>query len=53
MLLAKGKIVYFNKAKLAVDYFSSLGGQYVCPAFNNPSDFFMDIMSMDSIDDFD
>ncbi len=25
MLLAKGKIVYYNKAKLAVDYFSGLG----------------------------
>jgi len=25
MLLAQGKIVYFNQASLAVDYFSSLG----------------------------
>lgn len=25
MMLAKGKIVYFNEAKLAVDYFSGLG----------------------------
>ena len=25
MLLARGKIIYFNKASLAVDYFSSIG----------------------------
>lgn len=25
MLLARGKIIYFNKASLAVDYFGSIG----------------------------
>ena len=53
MLLAQGKIVYFNQASLAVDYFGSLGSQYACPAWNNPSDFFMDILSADSIEEYD
>lgn len=49
MLLAKGKILYFNEAKLAVDYFSALGPQYQCPEWDNPADFFMDILSIESI----
>jgi ATP-binding cassette subfamily G (WHITE) protein 1 len=53
MLLAQGKIVYFNQASLAVDYFANLGKQYTCPAWNNPSDFFMDVLSLDSLEDFD
>ena len=53
MLLAKGKIVYFNEAKLAVDYFSSLGDNYKCPEWNNPADFFMDMLSIESIDNTD
>ena len=50
MLLAKGKIVYFNQAKLAVDYFSGLGDFYKCPDWNNPADFFMDFLNIESID---
>jgi ABC-type multidrug transport system ATPase subunit len=47
MLLAKGKIVFFNEAKLAVDYFSSIN--YKCPEMSNPADYFMTIISIESI----
>jgi hypothetical protein len=50
MLLAHGKIVYFNEARLAVDYFSQLDPKLTCPSWNNPADFFMDILSLDSIE---
>jgi ATP-binding cassette subfamily G (WHITE) protein 2 len=53
MLLAKGKIVYFNESRLAIDYFSSIGSQYSCPSWNNPADFFMDMLNIDSIDNED
>jgi len=48
VLLAKGKIIYFNKADLAVDYFDSLG--YTFPALSNPCDYFMTMMSKESIE---
>jgi len=48
MLLAKGKTIYFNKGDLAVDYFSRIG--FNCPELSNPSDFFMSIMSQESIE---
>lgn len=51
MLLAKGKIIYFNKASLAVDYFTQIN--YRCPELSNPSDYFMSIMSIESIEEED
>ena len=48
MLLAKGKIIYFNEAKLAVEYFGSIQRQ--CPELTNPADYFMTIMSIEGID---
>lgn len=48
MLLARGKIIYFNEARLAVDYFSSIN--YKCPELSNPADYFMGIMSIESIE---
>ena len=48
MLLAQGKIIYFNEARLAVDYFASLGDKYRCPELSNPADHFMSIMSIES-----
>lgn len=48
MLLAKGKIIFFNKAELAVNYFSSIGES--CPELSNPADFFMSMMSIESIE---
>lgn len=48
MLLARGKIIYFNEARLAVDYFSSIN--YKCPELSNPADYFMAIMSIETIE---
>ena len=48
MLLAQGKIIYFNYANLAVDYFASLGPEYKCAELSNPADHFMTIMSIES-----
>ena len=48
MLMAKGKIIYFNEARLAVDYFSSIG--FGCPELSNPSDYFISIMSIETIE---
>jgi ABC-type multidrug transport system ATPase subunit len=46
MLLALGKIIYFNEAKLAVNYFASIN--YRCPELSNPADYFMSMMSIES-----
>ena len=46
--LARGKIIYFNKAIHAVDYFSDLG--YTCPDTSNPCDYFMSMMSKESLE---
>ena len=48
MLLARGKVIYFNEADKAVDYFSSIG--YKVPEMCNPADYFMQIMSIESIE---
>lgn len=48
MLLARGKIIYLNEACHAVDYFSSIGEP--CPELSNPADFFMTMMSIESIE---
>lgn len=47
-LLARGKIIYFNKASKSVDYFTSIGFQ--CPEMSNPCDYFMSMMSKESIE---
>ena len=48
VLLARGKIIYFNEAKYSVDYFDSIG--FKCPELSNPCDFFMTMMSKESIE---
>ena len=48
MLLARGKIIYFNKAELSVNYFGGIGFQ--CPELSNPADYFMTMMSIESIE---
>lgn len=48
MLMAMGKIIYFNEARLAVDYFAGIG--YKCPELSNPADYFMSIMSIESLE---
>ncbi|NXW84835.1 ABCG2 protein, partial [Alopecoenas beccarii] len=45
-LLALGKVLYHGPAKQALEYFSSVG--YECEPFNNPADFFLDIINGDS-----
>lgn len=45
MLLSEGYNVYFGPAKEAVPYFSKLG--YACPSTYNPSDWFLDVISLD------
>jgi hypothetical protein len=52
MLLAEGKIIYFNEAVKAIDYFGGLihdGIRFKCPEHKNPADFYMEIMSKESI----
>lgn len=48
VLLAKGKIIYFNMANKSVQYFNEIG--YMCPELSNPCDFFMSMMSKESIE---
>ena len=48
MLLAMGKILYFNDCSKAVDYFSGIG--FKNPELSNPSDYFMSIMSRESVE---
>ncbi|NWH33801.1 ABCG2 protein, partial [Chloropsis hardwickii] len=45
-LLASGKVLYHGPAKHALEYFSSIG--YECEPFNNPADFFLDVINGDS-----
>ena len=45
--MASGKIIYHNKSTLAIDYFNSLG--YECPPRTNPADYFMAIMSIETV----
>jgi len=48
LLIARGKIIFFNKAARAVDYFASIG--YACPETSNPCDYFMSMMSIESLE---
>ncbi len=48
MLLAQGRIIFFNEAKYAVDYFAKIN--FACPQLSNPADYFMSIMSIESLD---
>jgi len=48
MLLAQGRVLFYNDASLAVDYFSNIGFQV--PELSNPADFFIPIMSIESME---
>ena len=48
MLLARGQVIYFNEAKHAVEHFSQIG--YNCPEMSNPADYFMSIMSYETVE---
>ncbi|XP_069486642.1 broad substrate specificity ATP-binding cassette transporter ABCG2-like isoform X2 [Ambystoma mexicanum] len=45
-LLASGKLMYHGTSEKALPYFTSIG--YVCESYNNPADFFLDIINGDS-----
>jgi hypothetical protein len=50
-LLSCGKILYFNDQEKAVGYFSSIN--FKCPDLTNPADYFMSIMSIESLENED
>ncbi|XP_030306417.1 ATP-binding cassette sub-family G member 2 [Calypte anna] len=45
-LLAAGRVLYHGPAQHAIGYFQSIG--YECEPYNNPADFFLDIINGDS-----
>ncbi|NXI41304.1 ABCG2 protein, partial [Galbula dea] len=45
-LLAAGRVLFHGAAQRAIDYFQSIG--YQCEPYNNPADFFLDIINGDS-----
>ena len=49
MLLAAGRIIFQNSARVATKHFKSIG--YPCPPLTNPADHFMFIMSIEAYDD--
>ena len=47
--MCMGKIIFYNEARYAVDYFTNIN--YPCPDATNPADFFMSIMSLETHED--
>ncbi|NXB71007.1 ABCG2 protein, partial [Donacobius atricapilla] len=45
-LLAAGRVLYHGPAQKAIEHFQSIG--YQCEPYNNPADFFLDIINGDS-----
>ncbi|GFO17676.1 ATP-binding cassette sub-family g member 2, partial [Plakobranchus ocellatus] len=45
-MLAGGRLLYQGPPTEAIDFFSSQG--FVCPAYNNPADFFLDVITESS-----
>ncbi|KAL9852905.1 broad substrate specificity ATP-binding cassette transporter ABCG2 isoform 1-T1 [Geothlypis trichas] len=45
-LLAAGRVLYHGPAQHAIEYFQAIG--YQCEPYNNPADFFLDIINGDS-----
>ncbi|KAM6346628.1 broad substrate specificity ATP-binding cassette transporter ABCG2 isoform 2-T2 [Podargus strigoides] len=45
-LLAAGRVLYHGPAQHAIGYFQSIG--YECEPYNNPADFFLDVINGDS-----
>ena len=48
MIMALGKVIYLNKACLAVDYFNTLG--FRCSEHANPAEFFMSITTPEAVE---
>ena len=52
MLIGQGKILYYNDASKASEYFATIG--YRVPDMSNPADYFMTVLSpANAIDDDD
>ena len=47
MLIVRGNVIYQASAAEAVQYFASIGS--ICPKLSNPADYFMKIMSENSL----
>ncbi|NXF09903.1 ABCG2 protein, partial [Smithornis capensis] len=45
-LLAAGRLLYHGPAQHAIEYFQAIG--YQCEPYNNPADFFLDVINGDS-----
>ncbi|NXL17654.1 ABCG2 protein, partial [Setophaga kirtlandii] len=45
-LLAAGRVLYHGPAQHTIEYFQSIG--YQCEPYNNPADFFLDVINGDS-----
>ncbi|NWW32649.1 ABCG2 protein, partial [Panurus biarmicus] len=45
-LLAAGRVLYHGPAQQAIEHFQSIG--YQCEPYNNPADFFLDVINGDS-----
>ncbi|NWT14761.1 ABCG2 protein, partial [Vireo altiloquus] len=45
-LLAAGRVLYHGPAQHSIEYFQSIG--YQCEPYNNPADFFLDVINGDS-----
>ncbi|NXA96069.1 ABCG2 protein, partial [Melanocharis versteri] len=45
-LLAAGRVLYHGPAQHAIEHFQSIG--YQCEPYNNPADFFLDVINGDS-----
>ncbi|NXR72238.1 ABCG2 protein, partial [Pycnonotus jocosus] len=45
-LLAAGRVLYHGPAQQAIEHFQTLG--YQCEPYNNPADFFLDVINGDS-----
>ena len=48
LLLCDGHVMYHGAASKAVEYFDKHG--YSCPALSNPSDYFMEILHIENLD---
>lgn len=46
-LISTGRTLYFGKRKDLLSYFSYI--DYPCPAFKNPSDYYLDLVTLDNL----